>query len=336
MDNRTSEWIRRALLVTALLSGSACILQSAASPASTPPVVVVPGNGGAGSADSTVPVPTAESTDALTPTGSPALGLTDTPTIAQVTMTAGQDLSCVTGPHWILYEWVARIAEGETVILLARAAPEWDEYYFVYKSGGTPVSCWAFGGSSTIHGNPSVLPIKETPALPEITFTIRNETYLRVTSLRIRPKDDTVWGTNLLAAHPVDPQQTYGVTFTAGFYDIRILDHHDGTLYEAHDVPIGAEPSSNAIVLDGRYSVVFRSETTVDICRISIASEIGSYSADLTIPGDGRISPGEQVTLEGLGGSYDASFCRCGSSGAWYSISVIYIGPAGHDPYVIH
>ena len=50
--------------------------------------------------------------------GAPVLRLFTT---APVTMTAGQNLSCVNGPDWILYEWVAAIDKGETVTLTARA-----------------------------------------------------------------------------------------------------------------------------------------------------------------------------------------------------------------------
>jgi hypothetical protein len=79
-------------------------------------------------------------------------------------MTAGQDLSCVKGPKFDLYDWVAVIKQGETVTLLARASPDWGEYYYVRMSNGT--ECWAFGGSSTKNGDTSSLPLKEAPPTP--------------------------------------------------------------------------------------------------------------------------------------------------------------------------
>ena len=147
------------------------------------------------------------------------------------------------GPHWVLFEWVARIAEGEIVTLLARSTPDWPDYLLrpqIRRDG-------MLGVRRQFHHQrriPRPLPVREAPPLPVITFTVRNDTYLRITSLRMRPKDETVWGTNLLAAHPVQAKETYSLTFTAGFYDIRIMDYHDGIIYEANDVPIGAEPGS--------------------------------------------------------------------------------------------
>jgi hypothetical protein len=79
-------------------------------------------------------------------------------------MTAGQDLSCVKGPKFDLYDWVAVIKQGETVTLLARSSPDWGEYYYVRKSDGT--ECWAFGGSSTKSGDTASLPVKEAPPTP--------------------------------------------------------------------------------------------------------------------------------------------------------------------------
>jgi hypothetical protein len=79
-------------------------------------------------------------------------------------MTAGQDLSCVKGPKFDLYDWVAVIKQGETVTLLARASPDWGEYYYVRMSNGT--ECWAFGGSSTKSGDTASLPVKEAPPTP--------------------------------------------------------------------------------------------------------------------------------------------------------------------------
>ncbi|MGB7538092.1 MAG: hypothetical protein WBM17_06105 [Anaerolineales bacterium] len=332
MNRRSMKSFQWFLFLTASLLGSACILETAAGPTPTPQVIVVPGDSPGGSPESALPSPTPESILTLTATETITPEPTSTATTAPVTMTAGQDLSCVTGPHWILYEWVARIADGEIVILLARSTPEWPDYFYARKSDGT--ECWAFGGSSTVSGNPSTLPEREAPPLPVITFTLRNDTYLRITSLRMRLKDETVWGTNLLAAHPVQAKETYSLTFTAGFYDIRIMDYHDGTIYEAYDIPIGAEPGSSTVVLGGRYSVVFHSAASVDICRVNIEHTASGYSADLTIPGDGRISPGENVTLEAPAGVYTTISYRC-TGEFHHGFSSVYFGPAGGGPYNI-
>jgi hypothetical protein len=308
--------------IAALVLGSACIFESVGGPVATSQVVYVTATPETGGVEK--PSATVESILALTPTWTFAAEATFTATNAQVTMTAGQRLSCVKGPHWVLYEWVAAIAEGETVTLLARSTADWPDYFYVRTSDGT--ECWVFGGSSAIHGDPSALPIREAPLLPTITLTIRNQTYLRITNLRMRPQEETVWGTNLLASHEVMGQETYGLTITAGFYDLRLQDHHGGVVYEAHDVPIGPDPVSSTLVLDGRYSVIIHSDTTSAMCRVEIGSMDESYHADLTIPGDGRISPGETVTLEGLGGTYTIQFYRCGDNARWYGTGA-YIGP---------
>jgi hypothetical protein len=333
MNRRSMKSFQWFLFLAASLLGSACILETAAGPTLTPQIIVIPGGAQTESVEPAVPTPTLESIlnspPAFTSTPEP----TSTATTAPVTLTAGQDLSCVTGPHWILYEWVARVEEGETVALLAKAAPEWEEYYYVRKSNGT--ECWVFGGSSTKSGDLSTLPVREAPPLPEITFTIVNKTYLPVGILRFRTKDETVWGTNLLAGHTIAAQETYGVPLTAGFYDVRIMDSHSGILFEAHDIPIGPEPSSSVIVLDGRYTVIVRNETANPMCRGELVNLDESFRFDFTIPGDGRISPGENVTLEGPAGVFVMRFYECGSGELMFVVSAAYVGPATAT-YVAH
>jgi hypothetical protein len=314
----------RWLIAAVLVFGSACILETVSGPAATSQVVYVTATRESGGAEVFTPSPTIDSILDLTATWTLTPLPTNTATKTLVTLTAGQNLSCVKGPHWILYEWVAGIAEGEVVTLLAKSPAEWPDYFYVRKADGT--ECWTFAASSTISGDTSALPVREAPPLPQITLTIRNQTYLRITTLRMRPKDETVWGTNLLGSHEVKGQETYGLTLTAGFYDLRIQDHHSGVVYEVHDVPIGAEPGSSTIVLNGRYSVNIHSDTTSAMCRVEIDSMDDTYHAELTIPGDGRISPGETVTLEGLGGVYDIQFHRCGDDANWYGTGA-YIGP---------
>ncbi|GEM_PF-4035738 len=323
--------IAHLMLLPAMMTlGSACILEAAAGPTPTPQIIVVPGDGGGTAAESS---PTPETILELTPTWTLTPQPTNTATTAPVTMTAGQDLSCVTGPHWILYAWVARIEEGETVVLLARSGPDWPDYYYARKSDGK--ECWAFGASSTISGNAAGLPVREAPPLPQVTFTVENRTYLRVLDIYIRGKDAASWGSNRLGASPLLHGATFHLTLTAGFYDVLIRDHHTGVLFEKHDTPIGPEVSSSVIIFEGRYPVRFHSESASAMCRVSIESLDGTYSADLTIGGDGRISSGEDVTLEGLGGVYDMQFRRCSDDGVGYGIGGAYIGPATAT-YIIH
>jgi hypothetical protein len=319
--------------LAAMAVGSACILETIAGPVSTSQVIVVTATAETGGAEAPAPSATIDSLLGLTPTWTFAPEATFTATAAPVTMTAGQDLSCVKGPHWILYEWVAKIMEGETVTLLARSTPDRPDYFYVRKSNGT--ECWAFGGSSTISGNTTSLPEREAPPPPGITYRIENKTYLPVSTLRVRPQEETVWGTNLLAGHTIGAGETYGVPLTAGFYDVRIMDSHSGILYEAHDIPIGPEPSSSMIVLDGRYSVIIRNETANPMCRGEVSYDDFSFRFTFTIPGDGRISPGEEVTLEGPGGVFFMWFFECGSGEMMFVVSDAYIGPAT-ETYVAH
>jgi hypothetical protein len=200
-----------------MVFGSACILEMAAGPTPTAQVVVVTGDTRADSPEPALSSPTPESILTLAATMTFTPEPTSTATTAPVTMIAGQNLSCVKGPHWILYEWVAGVAEGEAVILPAKAPPEWEEYYYVRTPAGK--ECWV-GGSSSKSSDLSSLPVREAPPLPQITLTIKKQTYLRITNLRMRPKDETVWGIHLLGAHVIDGAQTYGLTITAGFYDI--------------------------------------------------------------------------------------------------------------------
>ncbi|MGB7539311.1 MAG: hypothetical protein WBM17_12305, partial [Anaerolineales bacterium] len=317
------------LSIGMLFIGGACILEAVA-PASTPQVIVVtetPGGAVQGSTGESggqlTPTFTQELTQILTATFTPSF--TATFTVAPVTMTAGQSLSCVTGPHWILYEWVAGIAEGEVVTLLAKAPPEWEEYYYVRKSDGK--ECWAFGGSSTKSGDPSSLPVREAPPLPEITYTIENQTHLTISSVRMRQKDETVWGTNLVGGSPILAQQSFHTKFTAGFYDVRIMDDHSGILYEAQDIPIGGESSSNHRILDNQISFTIFNNYTLSVCRTKVTHTASGYTKELPIPGDGRLVPGETLTFTSLAGIYQLQLYRCVSNALIYTFNSAYIGP---------
>ena len=312
------------LPIAVMAVGSACFLERIGGAAPASQVVYVTATPESGGAERFTPSPTIESMLDLTATWTPTPKPSNTATVAPVTMTAGQALSCVKGPHWALFEWVAGIAEGETVTLLARSTPDWPDYYYVRTSGGT--ECWAFGGSSTTSGDTSTLPVREAPPLPTITFTVQNLTYLNRIRIFIRAKDATAWGADRTGGTGVAHGATFRLTLTAGFFDIQIMDHRDGILFERADAPIGPEPSSSAILLDGQYSHNFLSHATADLCRADVQDMVSGVRMDLTIPGDGRISPGEELTLSAPGGEYHFATYRC-SGGMNHGLD-LYFGPA--------
>jgi hypothetical protein len=343
MINNSSMLMRRLIPAAAMILGSACILETAMGPAATQQVVVIPGGGQTGFVEPGVASPTLESVldlpPAWTATPQPTGTVTTEPgtpqptstaTSGSVTMTAGQALSCVKGPHWVLYEWVTGIAKGETVTLLARSTADWPDYFYVRTSSGK--ECWAFGASSTKSGDPSTLPLRDAPPLPTITFIVQNNTYLSVEQLFIRAKNDSDWGADRLPG-TVEHGATFSLTLTAGFYDILVKDQRGGIVFEKNDAAVGPNASTRTATIDGRYSQRFHSVSTVDICRVHVESADASYQANLTIPGDGRISPGEDVDLESLGGSFEVFFYRCGEDSAyWYAVSSVYFGPV---PYTV-
>jgi hypothetical protein len=153
-----------------MFAGSACNLTIATRSAVTPQFIGVTATLTTGKPEPFLPSSTLEPTLTQTPSLTLTPTLTATATTAGVTMTAGQDLSCVKGPKWDLYDWVAVIKQGETVTLLARASPDWGEYYYVRMSDGT--ECWAYGGSSTKNGDTSSLPLKEAPPTPTPTVAV--------------------------------------------------------------------------------------------------------------------------------------------------------------------
>jgi len=301
----------------ALILGSACILEMAAGPTPTPQVIVVVGEGGNEPLDSSLPSSTPESVFSLTPTW------TLTATTAPVTLTAGQDLSCVKGPHWILYEWVARVLEGETVTLLAKSEPAWPDYYFARRSSGE--ECWIFGNSSTISGYASGLPVREAPPLPTISYAVENQTALNVASIFVRGKDETAWGANRLGGDLL-PNATFTLSLTAGFYDVQIVDYRGGVLYEKHDTAIGAEQSSRHTLLNNMIRFYFNNIYTLPICQIAFKPSGGTY-ANYPIPDDGVISADETVWMTLLAGKYDINISGCGGSFS-AGIGNFYIGPA--------
>ncbi len=324
MNPKHAFFVRLIILPAAMVFGSACILEAAAGPTLTPQIIVIPGEGQTASLEPAAASPTLESILTLTPTFTFTPEPTSTATTAPVTMTAGQDLSCVKGPHWILYEWVAGIAEGETVTLLAKAAPEWEEYYYVRKSDGT--ECWAFGGSSTKSGNTSTLPVREAPPLPEVAYTIENKTGLRVPVVFIRGKDETVWGANRLSAI-LYPGEKVILTLTAGFYDVKILDEAFFALYEEHDRPIGSDPNYNYTLLDDEYEFYVQNNHPFDVCTFSFRPQGGSTWTVLHSAADGHVATGAKAWFKLVPGFYDVAVYRCTGPLAGV-ITTHYVGPA--------
>ena len=322
MTPAKSIFLRMCIVLAAMAVGGACILETAGGQTATPQGIPATATGGTGSPEEPAPSPTIESILTLTPTFSPAL--TPTTTVAQVTMIAGQDLSCVKGPHWILYEWVAKIAEGETVNLLARSTPEWPDYFYVRKSNAT--ECWAFGGSSTIIGDPSILPLKEAPPLPEVEYTIENKTGLRVPVVFIRGKDETDWGANRLAGI-LYPGEKISLTLTAGFYDVKILEEAFFALYEEHDRPIGSDPDYRYTLLDDEYEFYVQNNFPFDLCTFSFRPHGGAVWTVLHAAADGHVATGGKAWFHLIPGFYDVAVYRCTGPLAGV-ITTHYVGPA--------
>jgi hypothetical protein len=315
--------IRLLVPLTAMVVGSACIVETAMGPTSTPQIIVIPGDGGADEQNPAASSPTPETILDLTPTGTLTPQPTNTASIAPVTMTAGQDLSCVKGPHWILYDWVTKIAEGESVTLLAKAEPEWQDYYYVRTAAGT--ECWAFGGSSTISGDAAGLPIRETPPLPEIEYVIENKIGMVIPVIYIREKDSTAWGVNRLSA-PLVPGATFSLTLTAGFYDVKILDPLSGVLYEEHDRAIGSDPNYRYTAVATEVEFYIQNNHPFTICVVSIRPAGGSTWTVVRSAADGAVGTGERVTLKLLVGVYDINVYRCSGPIAT-NLLMKYVGP---------
>jgi hypothetical protein len=311
-----------------LLAGTACNLNLTSDIAGTPQYIVVTatgqsGEGGAPPQAEGGEASTEELPPALSPTGTLTPTITPTFTPIAPTMTAGQDLSCVKGPHWIFYEWVTRINEGETVTLLAKASEEWEEYYWVRKSEGT--ECWAFGGSSTKTGDYLNLPVREAPPLPEIHYTIENKTALPVLAIYIREKDAAAWGPNKLTGL-LSPGSTFSMDLTAGFYDILVQDPALGNLYEKYDWPIGSEESYRNIVLNQKIDFYIQNNYAFELCNFSIRPTGGSWET-IHAGTDGHITPGSKLNFTILPGFYDLQIQRCGAGFA-VDIAGLYFGPA--------
>ncbi len=327
VDMKTAKFPQMIVVLGAALFGSACILQMAAP--TTQIVVVTATREGIAAEPSSqapdlLPSPTLEWTQTLTLTFTPSI--TATFTKEPVTMTAGQTLSCVKGPHWILFEWVAAIPEGETVTLTARSTAEWPDYYYVRKGDGT--ECWAFGASSTIHGDPATLPLREAPPLPTITLVVENKTHVPLGDLYIRGKNETNWGADRLGAGTVAPGASFSLSLTAGFYDVQIRDTHTSILYVKEDAPIGADQNTRFISV--ATSINFRlvnGSPDHSICRILFIPMDLSEGFVISIPGDGSFTPGETITFDLLVGEYGFRMFDCVTNATIWAANGMYFGP---------
>jgi hypothetical protein len=199
-------------------------------------------------------------------------------------MTAGQDLSCVKGPKFDLYDWVAVIKQGETVTLLARSSPDWGEYYYVRMSNGT--ECWAYGGSSTKNGDTASLPEKEAPPTPTpkievgysvsydsttscggdyaLNFLVNNTGTLNLESIRIIVTDNT--------------------TATTKTHQLNTFERYNGCVLEDNEALV--EPGLNIVVSDvnpGHFNYNPAGHSITAAFTICSADGLGGTCVDRTI-----------------------------------------------------
>ena len=291
------------VILGAAVFGSACILEM---PGATPQIIA-----GTATRDGAVletPSPTQELTGLLEATFTPTL--TATFTTAPVTMTAGQNLSCVNGPDWILYEWVAAIDKGETVTLTARAVPEIPDYYYVRKSDGT--ECWTFGGSSVINGSTANLPVRETPPLPTVTYVIQNQVMIPLCDVFIREAEETAWGTDRLTIPNIPINNSFSLNLTAGYYDVLIKDCLGTALYEAQDRPIGSDPNYRTQIIANDVTFSIKNNLPINLCGIEIQPPSGAWKYIFHSPADGgpfTIGTSKNFTVRA--GSYGMRLTVC-------------------------
>jgi hypothetical protein len=311
---KTGKSLRLIALLGAAAIGSACILETVA-PNTTAQIVVVTATPNGAVSDTTPEVPdglisptlTQELTQLLTATFTPSL--TPTNTIAPVTMVAGQALSCVKGPDWKLYEWVAAIADGETVTLVARAVPEIADYYVVRKSNGT--ECWAFGGSSAITGSPYGLPIRETPPLPTVNFTVRNHVNIALCTVYIRKAGDAAWGANRAAAMFGNGSELV-VPITAGYYDVLVKDCGDSTMHEAYNRAIGSDDNYRILTVDPDVDFSIRNNYPFSVCHVRIrVAPTGAWEEFYNHDTSGSFAMGATKDFRWRAGAYNLEITRC-------------------------
>jgi hypothetical protein len=305
MTSKRNTLARWCLALVLVLPALACNLSEA-------PIAAESQQSGADSATATQdPNGGTASTDTPEPTVAPTETITPTATETPVTMTAGQTLSCVKGPHWALYEWVTSIPEGETVTLLARNEPGGDPYYYAHKSDGK--ECWAFGGSSTFTGDPTSLPIQAAPPLPTIQFTVENQIHIPICTILIREEDETSWGANRLSA-ALAHGATFTLSMTAGYYDVQITPCAGPALYEKYDTPIGADAGTRTVVIDTVVHVFLHNAAPFSICRVRFNPADGSGSFDVRGASADPIPHGDNVPLTAPVGVYTMDLFQCGAA----------------------
>lgn len=240
------------------------------------------------------------------------------------TLIGGQLLSCVSGPHWALFQWLDKVDIGEEVALLAKATSDWEEYYFVEKDNGS--TCWVYGTSSEKFGDYESLPTKEAPSLPEITYKIKNNTKLDVCNVYIRLKDDTAWGADLLGANVILPEGAHNFDLTASFYDVRIVDCWGGILFEKHAKAIGSDSNSRITKLANQIEFYIQNNFGFDLCWFHIRPVGGTWK-EIHGAADGNVQPGEKAWTTTLAGIYDVSIDRCTGGVNVDFAGGVYIGP---------
>jgi hypothetical protein len=320
---KTRKFIPLFVILGAALIGIACNLQMAG------PNPTVQGIAATATHEGAIADPSSQAPDSGTaPTWTLTLSpeLTRTATVAQVTLTAGQALSCVKGPDWKLYEWVAGIAEGETVTLVARAVPEIPDYYVVRKSDGK--ECWAFSGSSTINGSTASLPIRETPPLPTVNFVIQNRVQIPLCDVFIRKAGDPSWGVDRLVAPPaIVIGGDFTLPITAGYYDVLISDCGFPTmLYEAYNRAIGSESAYRILEIANDVDFFIQNNLPYSICHIQTHTAALPAWQDLyNHDSGGSFAVGTRKDFTLRAGFYDVRITRC--TDAVLPLTTIYVRP---------
>jgi hypothetical protein len=303
---KTGKFLRLYLILGAALLGGACILETVGPAAQENAIVVTATPDGGKPAGQDLPSPTF--TLELTATFTPSL--THTITVTPVTLKAGQELSCVTGPDWKLYEWVTKIPKDETVTLIARAVPEIPDYYVALTGDGK--ECWAFGGSSVISGPVASLPVRETPSLPTINFVVRNRVYIDLVDVYIRPAGDSSWGADRLTSPSISTGLEVSFSITAGYYDVRILDPYGHAIYEAYNRAIGADNNYRILEVATDVEFTIRNDFPFSICWIDVQPPGGSWQKlYATEDGGGSIYNGNTRDFTLRAGTYGLRVTRC-------------------------
>jgi hypothetical protein len=267
--------------------------------------------------------PTWTLTQTLTLTFTPSL--TPTFTIAPVTMTAGQKLSCVKGPEWILYEFVAPVEKGETVTLLARSTPDWPDYFYVRKGDGT--ECWAYGKSSAISGDPSMLPLREAPPLPTVTYVVQNEVFISLCDIFVRGANEGGWGADRLTEPSLATHASFSIPITAGYYDVLIKDCLGTVLYEGDNRPIGSEPGSRTQVIAVDVTFKITNTFVFNLCTIEIQPEGSTWRFLFNAATDGGpFAAGTQKTFTLRHGNYWMRLKRCPAILVDTSLVYVHLG----------